>query len=81
MIEEIDGAETKGMTLAQVVDRLRGDEGTDVIVKVRQPKETEARTLKITREPSSCRPSRALRKQSSGDWDAPARRARRRSAT
>ena len=30
LIEEIDGVDTKGMKLREVVDRLRGDEGTDV---------------------------------------------------
>ncbi len=49
LIEEVDGADTKGMKLRDVVDRLRGDEGTDVVVKVRQPKETTSRTIKITR--------------------------------
>ena len=49
IIEEIDGADTKGMKLREAVDRLRGDDGTDVTVKIRQPKETKSRTLKITR--------------------------------
>ncbi len=49
IIEEIDGADTRGMKLREAVDRLRGDDGTDVTVKVRQPKETKSRTLKITR--------------------------------
>ena len=37
---------TKGMHLREVVNRLRGDEGTDVTVMVRQPKAKESRTLK-----------------------------------
>jgi C-terminal peptidase prc len=49
IIEEIDGADTKGMKLRDAVDRLRGDEGTDVTLKFRQPKETTSRTVKITR--------------------------------
>ena len=49
IIEEIDGADTKGMKLREAVDRLRGDDGTDVTVKIRQPKETKSRTFKITR--------------------------------
>jgi C-terminal peptidase prc len=49
IIEEIDGADTKGMKLREAVDRLRGDEGTDVTVKIRQLKETKSLTLKITR--------------------------------
>ena len=46
---KIDGVDTKGMELRDVVERLRGDEGTDVTIKVRQPKETKSRTIKLTR--------------------------------
>jgi carboxyl-terminal processing protease len=49
IIEEIDGADTKGMKLRDAVDRLRGDDGTDVTLKFRQPKETKSRTVKLTR--------------------------------
>ncbi len=49
LLEEIDGVDTRGMLLRDAVERLRGDEGTDVIIKVRSPKEANARTLKITR--------------------------------
>ena len=38
LLEEVDGVDTKGMKLREVVDRLRGDEGTDVTIKVRQPR-------------------------------------------
>ena len=36
LIEQIDGADTKGMSLRDAIDRLRGDEGTNVTIKVRQ---------------------------------------------
>ena len=68
-IEQIDGADTQGMKLEQVVDRLRGPVGTELTVTVRQPKEKEARTLKMTRETLFLPTVVGLRKQSSGDWD------------
>ena len=49
VLEEVDGVPTKGMPLRDVVDRLRGDEGTDVTIKVRQPNEAKSRTMKVTR--------------------------------
>src|SRR5262249_2814310 len=50
LIEEIDGLDTLGMDTAMVVERLRGDEGTDVVIKVLQPGAAAARTLRITRQ-------------------------------
>ena len=41
LLEEVDGVDTKGMALREVVDRLRGDEGTEVTIKVRQPEGVE----------------------------------------
>lgn len=49
LIEEIDGIATKGEALAKSIDRLRGEEGTAVTIRVRQPKDKEARTLRMTR--------------------------------
>ncbi len=37
LVEQIEGVDTKGMPLRDAVDRLRGDEGTSVTIKVRQP--------------------------------------------
>ncbi len=37
LIEEVGGESTEGMPLAGVVDRLRGAEGTDVLVRFRRP--------------------------------------------
>jgi carboxyl-terminal processing protease len=57
------------MKIGEVVDRIRGPEGTPVEVKVRQPNAKEARTLKMIRG-TLFRPTiTGLRKQSSGDWD------------
>jgi carboxyl-terminal processing protease len=50
VLEEVEGVDTKGMPLRDVVERTRGDEGTAVTIKVRTPKEAASRTLKITRE-------------------------------
>jgi carboxyl-terminal processing protease len=49
MIESVDGKETRGVALAQVVDWLRGAEGTPVTVTVRQPKATESRKYTMVR--------------------------------
>ncbi len=51
LIMEIDGVNTKDMKLVDAVQRLRGLEGTAVMMKVQQPGEKEARVLKVTRGP------------------------------
>jgi carboxyl-terminal processing protease len=50
VLEEVEGVDTRGVPLRDVVERLRGDEGTEVTIKVRTPKEPASRTLRITRE-------------------------------
>ncbi|MGO9465680.1 MAG: S41 family peptidase [Isosphaeraceae bacterium] len=69
LIEQIDGVDTKGMALRDAVDRLRGDEGTDVTIKVRQLKAEKPRTFKITRGRLPRDTVRGTRKRSSGGWD------------
>ncbi len=69
LIEEIDGVATKGMPLRDVVERLRGEEGTDVTIKVRQPKETKSRTMTITRGQLPHATIQGIRKRPNGDWD------------
>ena len=76
LIEEVDGVDTKGMELRDVVDRLRGDEGTDVTIKVRQPREAKSRTMKITRGQLPRTTIEGVRKRRIGRLEAPARRAR-----
>jgi carboxyl-terminal processing protease len=49
VIEEIDGNSTEGMPMPKVVERLRGAEGTQVVIRVRQPKAGVARVFTITR--------------------------------
>ncbi len=69
VIEQIDGVDTKGMELREAVDRLRGEEGTNVTIKVRQPKAHEFRTYKITRGQLLHTTVRGVRKRPSGGWD------------
>ena len=57
------------MKLRDVVDRLRGDEGTDVDVKVRQPKETTSRTIKITRGQLPHATIVGIHEHEAGDWE------------
>jgi carboxyl-terminal processing protease len=69
LIEQIDGADTKGMSLQGAVDRLRGDEGTNVTIKVRQAGAQAPRTYTIVRGQHP-RPSiEGWQKQANGDWD------------
>jgi carboxyl-terminal processing protease len=69
LIEQIEGADTKGMSLRDAVDRLRGDEGTNVTIKVRQAGGGAPRTYTIVRGQHP-RPSiEGWQKQPSGDWD------------
>ena len=49
LIEEIDGIATRGEALTGSIDRLRGEEGTAVTIRVRRPEDKEARTLTMTR--------------------------------
>lgn len=67
-IEQVNGVDTKDLTLRQVVDRLRGADGTDVSVTVRQPK-GEARNLKATRGPLFIATITGVHKKTSGEWD------------
>ncbi len=69
LIEEIDGVATKGVKLRDIVDRLRGEEGTDVTIKVRQPNETRSRILKITRATLPRETVHGVRQRSAGGWD------------
>ena len=49
LIEEVDGTDARSRPLSQVVDWLRGDEGTTVRVKVRQPNSKESRIYALKR--------------------------------
>jgi carboxyl-terminal processing protease len=49
LIVSIDGHDMKGAPLRDVVKRLQGEDGAPVTAVVRQPKASEARTLKMVR--------------------------------
>jgi C-terminal peptidase prc len=49
LIVEVNGKATRDVPLRTVVDWLRGDEGTTLVVAVRQPGASETRTVKMTR--------------------------------
>jgi C-terminal peptidase prc len=49
LLIEVDGKSTREIALMKVVDWVRGEEGTDVTIAVRQPGTTEKRTLRLTR--------------------------------
>ncbi len=68
LIEQINGVGTKGVKLLETVNRLRGDEGTSVTIKVRQPKAKESRTYSIVRGQHPHETLRGLRKRSDGGW-------------
>ena len=70
LIQEIEGVDTKGMSLRDAIDRLRGDEGTSVTIKVRQAGAVSSRTYKIMRgQHASAIDQRAGSKPASGKWD------------
>ncbi|QEH35022.1 putative CtpA-like serine protease [Aquisphaera giovannonii] len=50
VIEAVDGEPLGGLTLAEYIDRLRGEEGTPVTVAVRRAGEKEPRTFRMVRE-------------------------------
>ncbi len=69
LIEQINGVDTKGMKVGDAVNRLRGDEGTDVTITVRQPKQTKSRTMTITRGQLPHPTVHGVRKRPDGGWD------------
>ena len=68
LLEEVDRVDTKGMSLREVIDRLRGDEGTRVAIKVRTPKETKSRTMTLTRGQLPHPTIVGIGKQAQGGW-------------
>jgi carboxyl-terminal processing protease len=68
VLEQVDGFDTKGVALRDVIDRLRGDDGTDVTIVVRQPKEQKSRTIKMTRGQLPRETVRGISKTPAGQW-------------
>jgi carboxyl-terminal processing protease len=69
LIEAIDGKTAEGLSVGQAVDRLRGEEGTDVVVRVRSPGSGEVRTLTMTRGRLPRPTITGVRKRPGGGWD------------
>ena len=69
LLEMIDGLDTKDMTVQEVVDHLRGQEGTSVTIKVRQPKAAISRTYTIKRGQHPRSTVLGVRKGPGGEWD------------
>ncbi len=68
ILEEVDGVNTEGKTLREIVDRLRGDDGTDVTIKVRDAKGAKFRTVTLTRGQLPRSTIQGLGKNASGGW-------------
>ena len=49
LILQIDGEPVQDPSMTRLIERLRGEEGTDVTLVVQQPNATEARTMTVTR--------------------------------
>ena len=69
LIDLIDGVDTKGMALREAVDRLRGPEGTEVTIKVRQPNKTNSRSYTIARGQHARSTVQGVRERAAGIWD------------
>jgi C-terminal peptidase prc len=68
-IVTVDGKDTHAIPLAQVVDWLRGEEGSKVTVTVRQAGETEIRTYTMTRAKVPFEHVFGYRRTSEEDYD------------
>ena len=69
LLETIEGVDTKGMSVLDAVNWLRGQEGTSVTIKVRQPKAAILRTYTIRRGQHARSTVLGVRKRPAGDWD------------
>jgi C-terminal peptidase prc len=69
LVVEIDGKDTLGMSMSEVLDRIRGEEGTDVEIVFRQPRSNEPRRLTITRGRLFQPTIKGIRERAPGGWD------------
>lgn len=69
LIVEVDGKSMAGLSLQEVVTRLRGEEGTAVTALVRQPGASETRLLKMVREVIPFQTVVGYRRISEEGWD------------
>jgi carboxyl-terminal processing protease len=68
LIVEVNGHSTHDVPLGQVIDWIRGDEGTAVTMVVRQPKATDKRTLHLMRAKVPFDTVLGFRRQSEETW-------------
>jgi carboxyl-terminal processing protease len=69
LIDAIDDTPTEGRPLSEVVDRLRGPEGTQVVVRVLDPKSKASRSLTLTRGLLPQPTLAGVAKRSTGGWE------------
>lgn len=68
-IMEIDGVSTRDRPLAESVDRLRGEEGTTVTIKVLRPGTKDSLSFTLTRARLPRKTITGLRTRGTGEWD------------
>jgi carboxyl-terminal processing protease len=75
LFESVDGVPTRGRKLREVVDQIRGEEGTDLTVRVCTPApkgvkgDDVVRTLTLTRRRLFRATVQGIRKRSAGGWE------------
>jgi len=68
VIEQVDGVETKDMSLACAVKNITGPKGTKVKLTIRRPGEDETRDITITRARIIVPPIRGWQRTETGKW-------------
>lgn len=68
-ILRVDGSSTENVTLAETVQMLRGEEGTQVTIIVQQPDSQETRSLEITRGVVPLESVLGYRRTADNAWD------------
>jgi carboxyl-terminal processing protease len=69
LIVAVNGVDLHGARIRRVVDLIRGDEGTEVTLTVRQPDAKEPRVLKMIRSVVPFDTAIGLRRVSEENWD------------
>ncbi len=69
LLMTIDGIDTKDMKIREAIDRLRGQEGTDVTITVRQNETAYPRTYTITRGQHPRSTVQGAKERGENSWD------------
>ena len=69
LLVTIDGIDTKDMKIREAIDRLRGQEGTDVTITVRQNETANPRTYTITRGLHARSTVQGAKERGENSWD------------